>query len=530
LSVLQRRTQTPEYWEREFEVHREDLEHLYDLILERNRPVSTDELALELIRYRCQQEEQRLQAELSRGLVYQPRERYAIGDQLVFPAFDYRLGTVVSIRPGRNPEHGEFDVITVEFEHDASRKEFAANLKTPHKLNRAHDGDNVWEVANLTPPEELYKTHGERVRTLLVEALAHSDFDFVSFEDQWLLQGLMVEVHVGHLNLAEALMEVQGRPLSVQELMTELDLPAETPEPIRMFSLNVALRGDERFDLIRSHDGDRWILRRLEPAAALTIPFVLAHRPTRYNRALLTVEMLQVEWELDDEWTEGGISTESAFLVPSTTLVLTYPHWKAGTLPLNSRSRPFFPAGEQGRGLITFIDGRWGQRFPGWVVYEGKYVCGVAPWIQQHKLPVGAYITLERTANPGEVILDFRPRRMRREWVRMAGVENGKLVFHMQKQPVSCEYDEHIILGEESEEELEALRTQLTERHASISELLAMAFPELAKLSPQGTVHLKTLYSAINVLRRCPPGPLFAALASDQSYREVGSGYYALNI
>ncbi len=528
--MLQRRTQTSEYWKQEFEVHREDLEHLYSLILERNRPVSTDELVLETIRYRCQQEEQRMQAELSRGIVYQPRESYAIGDQLVFPAFDYRLGTVVSIRPGRNPEHGEFDVITVEFENDGSRGEFAANLKTPHKLNRAHDGDSLWEVANLTPPEELYKSYGERVRTLLVEALTRSDLDFVSFDNQWLLQGLMAEVHVGHLNLAEALIEVKGQPLGVQEILAELDLPPEVPEPIRTFSLNVALQRDERFDLIHSYDGDRWILRRLEPEAALSIPVSLVYRPVRYNRAFLTVEMLQVEWELDDEWTEGGISTESAFLVPSTTLVLTYPHWKAGTLPLSSRSRPFFPAGERGRGLITLIDGRWGQRFPGWVVYEGRYVCGLAPWIEQHKLPVGAYITLERTANPGEVTIDFRPRRMRRDWVRMAGVEDGRLVFRMQKQPVSCEYDEHVILGEENLEELDALRAQLAERNAPISELLAMVFPELAKLNPQGTVHIKTLYSAVNVLRRCPPGPIFAALASDQSYREVGNGYYALNI
>jgi hypothetical protein len=317
--------------------------------------------------------------------------------------------------------------------------------------------------------------------------------------------------------------------LSVQELLAELGLPAEVPEPIRIFSLNTALQQDERFDLIHSRDGDRWFLRRLEPPDALSTPKWLVYTPIRYNRAFLSVELLQIEWELDDEWTEGGISTDSTSLVPSTTVVLTYPHWKSGTLPLSSRTRTFFPPGTHGRGMITFIDGRWGQRLPGWVVYDGQYVCGLASWLEQHKLPAGAYITLERTADLNEITVDFRPRRMRRDWVRAANAEDGRLVFHMQKWPISCEYDEHLIVGEEDPEALGALRMQLAERDATISELLAMVFPELAKLNPQGTVHAKTLYSAVNLIRRCAPGPIFAALMSDRLYREVGGGYYALS-
>ncbi len=527
--MLQRKTQTSEFWENEFEVTSDDLEHLYNLIFERNSPVSTAELVQEVIRYRCQQEEERMRAELSRGVVYQPRDSYTVGQQIVFPVFDYRLGMVVSLRPGRNPEHGEFDVIAVQFEGEEALREFAANLKTPHKLNRGDGEADLWGAANLTPPEELCKAHGERVRQLLLEALRQPGAEFVSYDDQWLLQGLLAEVHVGHLNLAEALIEVKRQPLSVQQLLTELGLPVEVPESIKTFSLNVALQQDERFDLVHSRDGIRWFLRRMEPADALSIPKRLVYTPIRYNRALLSVELLQIEWELDDEWTEGGISTDSASLVPSTTVVLTYPHWKSGTLPLSSRTRSFFPPGTHGRGMITFVDGRWGQRFPGWVVYDGQYVCGLASWYEQHKLPAGAYITLERTADPNEITVDFRPRRMRREWVRTAGVENDRLVFQMQKWPVACEYDEHLIVGEENPEALEALRMQLAAREVSIPELLATVFPELAKLSPQGTVHAKTLYLAINLVRRCAPGPIFAALMSDRSYKEMGGGYYALS-
>ncbi|MCD6290280.1 MAG: hypothetical protein J7M34_07230 [Anaerolineae bacterium] len=530
--MLQRKTQTSEYWEQEFEITQDDIEHLYNFALERGEPIPTDELALEVIRYRCRQEEERMQSELSRGTVYQSCEHYEIGEQLVFPVLDYRLGTVVGIRPGHNPEHGEFEVIAVQLEGEEKPREFAASLKAPHKLNQT--GDNraeLWEAANLASPEDLYAAHGTRVRELVVEALQQPDSEFVSYDDQWMLYDLLAEVHVGHLNLAEALIEVEGQPLSVERLLEELELPAEIPEPVKIFSLNAALQRDERFDLVHGRDGDLWFLRRLEPPEALSTPKWLEYTPVRYNRAFLSVELLQIEWELDDEWTDEGSSTDSAStLVPSTTLVLTYPHRKAGTLPLSSRTRPFFPPGEHGRGVVTFVDGRWGQRFQGWIVYDGRYICGLREWFEQHKLPVGAYITLERTADPSVITVDFRPRRMRREWTRVADVEDGRLVFRMQKQPVSCEYDEHIIVGEGNPEALEALRVQVAEQDVPVSELLAAIFPELAKLSPQGTVHAKTLYSAINMVRRYAPGPIFAALMSDRSYREMGSGYYALNI
>ena len=62
-----------------------------------------------------------------------------------------------------------------------------------------------------------------------------------------------------------------------------------------------------------------------------------------YNRSILSVELLQIEWELDDEWGESTLSSELPSVVPSTTLNLIYPHRRVGTLPLNGRTRSFFP-------------------------------------------------------------------------------------------------------------------------------------------------------------------------------------------
>jgi hypothetical protein len=53
-----------------------------------------------------------------------------------------------------------------------------------------------------------------------------------------------------------------------------------------------------------------------------------------------------------------------------------------------------------------------------------------------------------------------------------------------------------------------------------------MVFPSLAKLNPQETVHTKTLYSAINMVRRVPSGPLFADLIKHPAFRPVGDHYW----
>jgi hypothetical protein len=49
---------------------------------------------------------------------------------------------------------------------------------------------------------------------------------------------------------------------------------------------------------------------------------------------------------------------------------------------------------------------------------------------------------------------------------------------------------------------------------------------ELAKLNPQSHVHASELYAAINIVRRCPPGPLLALLASRSWFVHVGDLHF----
>lgn len=50
------------------------------------------------------------------------------------------------------------------------------------------------------------------------------------------------------------------------------------------------------------------------------MPELLRYQPLPYQRSLLSVEMLQLEWELDDEWGESSLTSEVPSAAPSTSL------------------------------------------------------------------------------------------------------------------------------------------------------------------------------------------------------------------
>jgi len=518
--MVARETQTPTYWQ-EFTVDDRDLDYLYGLFLEDERPRTSDDLVLALIRKRCEDEEARIRKELARGTTYQPKKSYEIGEQVVFPAFGYAVASVVGVRPGYNPKYGDFDVIQVRFEGEDEIREFASKLNYPHKLNR-EEGE-LLEVEGLASPVELYDQYGSDVRRKLLERLQHSS-DFVSFRGEWFLKGLLADIHEGHLNIAEAMLDVKGTPLPPQELLRELDLPAEINPSAQVFSLNYTLAQDERFDEVGNDEQSLWFLRRLEPPEILHLPPRLHYTPISYDRTSLSEEMLRWEMEIDDEITE--MVTPSKEEISSVIIVLNHPHRRVGTIPLTAKTEGLFPKGDAERMAVTLIDGRTGEQMLGWVVRQHRYVYGLKEWYEKNDIPVGAYIKLERGDAPLTVIIDYLPRPKKREWIRVATIEEGKLTFTMQMRAIGCEYDELMIMGEDDPAEVDALWMRTEEEGKPISELVQEVFPELAKLNPQGTVHVKTLYSAVNVQKRCPPGPILAELVNRPCFLAVGDGYW----
>ena len=528
--MLLRRTQTASFWRDQFSVSSEDLDFIHGLILDAVSPMTTGLLALRLIQEYQRRETARMESELKKGAVYQPKNAYTIGQTLIFPAMDFLVGEVLESRSGQNPEHGAFDVIRVGFGDSGEIREFAANLQTGHRLNAAN-GQTAGDEESLLSAEEIYSLYQDEIEESLLFTLEDSERsdEFVKMDDYWLLSDMLAEVHVGHLNIAEALLEMQNRPLASEELLPEIDLQADdVSQPMQIISVNHALGNDERFDQVGSGGVPLWFLARLEPPEALNTPPLLSPNIGRYNRAILSVELLQSEWELDDEWGESSAGTHVSSVVPYVSFALIFPHWLYGTLPLNNHTREFFPQSNQERSMVTIRDGRGSNRFTAWVVHKGRYVCGLKQWMVSHNLPVSAQITLERTNNPDELIIDYRTRRMRREWSRIAKVDadDRRFGLEMNKVQIACEYDEHLIVSSEDREGLEAFNAGIERNEATLNQIIEIVVPEITKLNPQGTAHVKTIYSAVNMFWRCPPGPIFYTLISNPRFQDVGDGFF----
>ena len=111
-------------------------------------------------------------------------------------------------------------------------------------------------------------------------------------------------------------------------------------------------------------------------------PYIYGTPPLEYDPDSLTDEMLNLEESLDDELTP--LKEKKKFPVKDVEVRLIFPHWRAGTLPLSERVMPLFPtAYESPRIRFTLIDGKTGERFPGWVVREQRYVSGLKEWYEK---------------------------------------------------------------------------------------------------------------------------------------------------
>ncbi len=520
--MIRRKTQDPAYWRDKFSVSPDDLHYLSALLIDKEMPSGADELGGALVEHRYQEEEALIRRAASRGTPYRPAQSYVVGEDVVFPVLDYQLGSVVGLRPGHNPEHGEFQVAKVQFE-DGKVREFASEL-VDHALN----DESATEAAagdEIRSGEELAAQYGERVGVML-EGLLESDPHFVRLAGEWFRRDLLVEVHVGHLNVAEAVLDMSGGgPLPTEQLLGDLELPEEVSSQLRVFSLNYALQEDERFDEVGPSGEVLWFLRRLEPEGVQSVPRYLAYDGIDYDATLLTSEMVALERQLDDEWSD--LAPPSAVTEP-VTVVLPYSHWRYGTVPLSSRLIHVFPTARTQRIHFVFVDGDTGEEMPGWVVRSGRYVYGLKDWYERNQVPVGAYLELARASEPGRVIVRRRRRRPRREWVRVALAVDAKLTFEMRQTRIPCEYDDRMILEEEYPGAGDVVSARARARKLTLAQSVYELFPELVKLSPQGTVHAATLYSAINLLVRTPPGPVLAELVSGDLYSPIGDNYWVL--
>jgi hypothetical protein len=507
-----------EYWGAAFILDDADLDFVSNKLLEDETPLTTEEMAHFIIRRRIEREAEAAKHREQGAVQYLPKDAYAVGQKLAFTKPRALLGTVVAVRPGRNPDHGDFDVIRVDFGEERQR-DFAARLAN-HPLNAVSLSHGE---TDLSSPEEVFTRYGTSIIGKL-EARLKSSPEIVRLADRWFPRALLATVNAGHLNLAEAVLDMAGGgPLPTEELLKDVGFPANINSHLQAFSLHAALQDDQRFDEVGPAGQVQWFLRRLEPPEVAFPPRRLESAAPEYDASILNAAMQALETELDDELSPVTEALPAADEVPVT---LTFPHRRVGTLPLSPRLAPLFPtAYESPRVRFMLVDGETGEMFPGWVVRAGKYVYGLDEWYKKLEFPVGGQLTVSRGATLEEVVVKAGKRRPNREWVRTAApAVDGRLLFTMQKKLVGINYDDLMMVAVDNPVAVDEAWLKL--QHVPFARLVADVFRELAKLNPQSAVHAKTLYAAVNVVRRCPPGPIFAQLLSHAYYTHVGDAYW----
>jgi hypothetical protein len=512
----------PDYWKSVI-ISKHDLEFINNYLFENELPLTEKELLPVLVEARIFSERASfLKKKRGEGKVYLPKERYKAGDKLVFPALDWQKGKVFAVRPGVNPEAGEFEVIEVEFEA-RGRRCFAASLNS-HKLNQPLDNPRD---DNLFSQESSLAVYGLELEKKLTAAL-HSDEGLVQIAGRWFPRALLVDVNVGNLNLAEAVLdEANGKPLSTRALLEQVELPNTVNPNLIEFSMNYALQEDERFDEVGPAGEVLWYLRRLEPEDVRQAPVQLRYTPIEYDCSVLTDEMLALEAELSDELCDADIPSEP---VDEVIVSLTYPHWRAGTLPVSARVRTLFPtAYESPRVRFTLVDGQTKEAMPAWVVRKNRYVYGLSEWYRKSNLIPGSLVAVRKGKNPGQVIVQAKTRRPTKEWVRTVLVgRDGGIVFATLKQNIAADYNERMIIAVPDVDSVDQAWTQAAKERVPFELLVRNIMLDLSKLNLQGHVHAQELYSALNIVRRCPPGPLLATLATQPAFVHVGDMHFRL--
>jgi len=513
------------YW-KSLEIGQKDIEFLYSYLLEKEIPLSSDKLAEALIAERIRSEKKLLEEKQQKnGEIYLPKMEFSVGEKIQFPAMNWISGEVVDIRAGNNPEQPAMKVMTVDLENGKSRQ-FAANLED-HALNEVTTAP---EDVDEQDEHDIFSDYGDEITKKLEDKLDENP-DLVRIGEEWFAKSLLIEFNVGHLNLAEAVLDMyEGGPLPVDSLLEQIDVETDDPDELLHFSMNYALQEDPRFDEVGPSGVVQWFLNRLEPEYVREKPLQLQVPDFEYDRAVMTADMLKAEQQIDDEFIVEHSEYQRKVSNKEISVVLNYPHWRIGSIPLTPYTRKFFPTAlESPRVKFKMIDSE-DNEISAWVVRPYSYVYGLREWYEELELMPGSIITIKPGKEPGEVRIQANKKRSNREWIRtlLIGADGG-VVFAMLKQTITADFNERMAIAVPSSEVLDELWQKRAKHPRPLKNVILNTMNELAKLNPQGHVHGIELYAAVNCIQRCPPGAAFSILASNPEFTAVGDLYFRLS-
>lgn len=502
-----------------------DLQNLTNTLFEREEPMDIDTLAKVFVATRIKQNEAAVAAKIKAlGKVYIPKETYASGESLVFPGLNWQSGKILSVRPGVNPQLGNFDVLTVSLEN-GTEKQFAASLAN-HTLNQE---DHTQTTSSTEKIEGILKAHGRDIKASLLGALKNQN-ELVRIGTAWFPQSLLVDMHKGQLNLVEALLDSQsGGPLSTADLINEMELKSKDNPKLIEFSLNYALQEDNRFDEVGTSGTFSWFLRKLEPKYVLEKPLTLSSSAACQVFSDLPDQTQKLFAELNDELTYSRKDLDSAPEKTTASIVLNYPHWRAGSLPITPTVMGIFPSAlETEHVKVEFVDDE-NQRISAWVVIPEKYVIGLREWFEAQDLIPGSVVEVSKTEQAGVIRIRAEKKRTNKEWIKtlLIGSDNG-FVLLLQRQPISAGFNDRMAIKILDQDSLDSIWKDRQSKKIPLDKDILRMANELARLNNQSHVHFTDLYAAINLVRRVAPHELLQALETHENIKYIGDNYYHL--
>lgn len=505
-------TLTLRYWQN-FGLADGELEYLSELLIGEESPLTVDGLGVRLMEKRVRGEEAAWEDRKAKGLLYQPQETYAEGDQLVLSAFGDTVGTVVGVRAGRNPqnpEHGSFDVIQVQIEGEQGSREFASNLSSPHALNIiAMDEDQdltLDDTAALS--QELHARYRHHVTPVLLQKLDESP-EFVSFGEEWFLQGFLLPIRQGHLNLAEAVLDLADGFATVEEMLQVLELSKESSKAVQAFSLNHTLLTEEQgsFKFAGTKGRTEWCLPRVAETKAL--------RFEKGPKDIFTDHVLHEVVQVADIDTDAGESNGGD---DRWSHVLTFYDWYWGHLPYDKGASELFACPlflDQRCVRLQFVFPDSDEVIPVLLHYPGERELGwlgsgeLRKFFETKELVPGATILVESTdSSHSEHIYRFSYRPAPATKFEMLDYEeSGQPVFR--RMSVRCEVKEEMTLVRSRFSALETLRLLDEVERQDILSLLAAAFQRVGEklLKGLGIVYrasLTDVFVASNIEKPLP--------------------------
>lgn len=512
------------YWEK-LEIIPDDIQHLTNYLFETEEPLSLSELGKVLVEYRLEkQRKSEAMRDAEAGLIYQPKSSYELAEKVRFPELDDQTGIITAIREGYNPAIGDFKAAQVEFE-DGTIREFAIELED-HAIN---EKDYSKKSSSLDDVDSILKVYGKPLNAKLRAALDNQG-DLIRIGYTWFPRSLMIDLSAGHLNIAEAILDsMEGGPLDVEELMKQLELDSSSENSkLLVFSLNYALQEDPRFDEVGTTGQFSWFLRRLEPEEVLETPIYLQAESPKTIDQHIPEDFFNLLYELDDELSFTSEEINDVEPAETVSLTLTYPHWRAGSLPVTPATNQVFPSALESQHVqIAFIDDQSQSTISAWLVREGNYVIGLRNWFEEKNLIPGSIITITATKDPGILKISPERKRSNKEWIKtvLVGADGG-LVFALLRQPIYAGFSERMAIAIPDVAGLDKVWESRRNKFPALKNDVMRMMSELSKLNNQRHVHFVDLYAAINVIRRTTPMDLLDVLISSDDFFHVGDNYF----